>query len=426
MGDTDDAAVLGTRAAIQFPERRLYSEGIVVGADGAPLIVPPGTVVERLAGTPYLAPGESLPGAADGASAAAAACAAELGAAQLPGRDSPYASMARTALADIVGLCFPNGAAVAAASPYWRYVWPRDVGYMAVALARCGLVDRALSTILFVADCQHDDGTFEARYLPDGSRRPPDERGRQLDGVGWMLWAAWALHGATGDVHAAVHPLIRRSVDAALTAIGDDGMPYASQDFWEIDIAEPTLGSAAPLLLGLRCGRDLLAAIGDRGRAATAGTAATRLATAIAERFGAVGYARRVSGVGGRDASTAFLLPPFSAPLPGAEAAWRATVADTTLANGGVRPGEEWEDRETGWTPQVSLHALAAAGLGDTALAHRLLSWLAARCTAMGSLPEKVTADGRPAAVAPLGISGATVLLALAALDGAPIPTPAR
>jgi hypothetical protein len=95
------------------------------------------------------------------------------------------------------------------------------------------------------------------------------------------------------------------------------------------------------------------------------------------------------------------------------------------VGNGGVRPGEEWTDRATAWTPQVSLHALTAASLGDAALAHRLLSWLDLRRTVLGALPEKVTAAGRPAAVAPLGLTGATVLLALAALDGRPLPVPA-
>lgn len=422
-----DGDPLGTRGTAWSPETRLYSDGVVIGQDGGPVVVPPGSGLRRLPGTGYLDPESgTLPGAALAAADEVAMAREILAGTDLPGRGTPYEAMAEEALLDIGVLTYPNGAAVAAGSPYWRYVWPRDAGFMAAALTVAGRPELAYAQLAYVAAMQDDDGTWQARYLPDGSRGVPDDRGLQLDGIGWTLWAAWVFTGATASDPAPLAALIRRSAGAALAALDPaTGLPRASQDFWEMDLDEATLGSAAPLLLGLRAGRDLLALVGDHELAARAADGADRLAAAVTGGFGAHGYARRISGAGGRDASVAFLLPPFARPDGGVEAAWRAAVDATTVGNGGVRPGEEWTDRATAWTPQVSLHALTAASIGDSGLAHRLLSWLDLRRTVLGALPEKVTADGRPAAVAPLGLTGATVLLALAALDGRPLPVPA-
>lgn len=422
-----DGDPLGTRGTAWSPETRLYSDGVVIGQDGGPVIVPPGSGLRRLPGTGYLDPGSGvLPGAAVPGTDEVAMAREILAATDLPGRGTPYESMAEEALLDIGVLTFPNGASVAAGSPYWRYVWPRDAGFTAAALTVAGRPELAYAQLAYVAAMQEDDGTWQARYLPDGSRGVPDDRGLQLDGIGWTLWATWVFAGATASDPTPLAPLIRRSVGAALAALDPGtGLPRASQDFWEMDLDEATLGSAAPLLLGLRTGRDLLSLIGDEELAVRAAAGADRLADGVSRGFGAHGYARRISGSGGRDASVAFLLPPFARPADGVEDAWRAAVDATTVGNGGVRPGEEWTDLDTAWTPQVSLHALTAATAGDTALAHRLLSWLDLRRTVLGALPEKVTAAGRPAAVAPLGLTGATVLLALAALDGRPLAVPA-
>lgn len=425
--------VLGTEGTAWSPETRLYSDGVVAGADGTPVVVPPHSGLRRISGTGFLDPAAGqLPGALVPTPEQVDDALTRLGKAPLPGMHGPYGDMARTALVDIEALTSPNGAAVAAGSPYWRYVWPRDAGFMSVALSLVGRHDDALRLIRYVAGMQEDDGGWQARYLPDGSGDVPDGRGRQLDGIGWTLWATWVWTCTGGGQVGPLLSMVRRAVHAALAVLDPASqLPVASQDFWEMDIEEATLGTAAPLLLGLRCGTDLLAESDDAGDVALAqrvGRAVTELETAVHAAFGAHRYGRRVSGQGGRDASVAFLLPPFAPGIDtdvgGVEEAWRAAVAATTVPNGGVRPGEEWTDQVTAWTPQVSLHALTAAAVGDTALAHRLLSWLDLRRTTFGSLPEKVTDDGRPAAVAPLGLTGATVLMALAELDGRPLPVP--
>ena len=46
--------------------------------------------------------------------------------------------MVETALLDIHTLLLPNGALVAGWPKHWRYVWPRDAAFAAVALVETG------------------------------------------------------------------------------------------------------------------------------------------------------------------------------------------------------------------------------------------------------------------------------------------------
>ena len=79
------------------------------------------------------------------------------------------------------------------------------------------------------------------------------------------------------------------------------------------------------------------------------------------------------------------------------------------------------------WVGELSTSALSTAvavsalSMADREAHARLiaggLGWLAAHRTALGALPEKVRADGAPAAVAPLAWTSALAVLALAELD---------
>ncbi|MDA2803063.1 glycoside hydrolase family 15 protein [Nocardiopsis suaedae] len=502
-GAPDTGVPLGTRGTAWSPETRLYTDGVAEGADGSPLALPPHSDRLRIPGTALLDPRWPLEGAAPADPAAVAARRAGLAAARIPGQASRWCDMARTALIDIRALLFPNGAMVAAASPHWRYVWPRDASYCAVALALCGLRADAVRVLAYLERVLPHAGPWQARYLPDGSGDAPDDRGVQLDGAGWVLWAAWTVERLSGDPHlpsptVAVPPVggaptelpvgrdalasfpdgaadslhfrpeealrpegerpgregaeqvpsaddlaaVERLVPRALAVVEQSldprtRLPRPSPDYWEKRTDDLTLGTAAPLALGAR------AAAALTGDPETAELAA-EMEAAVEARFAPDDYPRTVprapdsptaptdrvdpadrgGRAGGRDASVAFLLPPFAPARPGPHAAWLRTLDALRVSNGGVRPGEDWPDPVTAWTPQVSLFAMAAACLGERTVAARLLDWLDARRTRLGALPEKVTAAGRPAAVAPLALTGACVLAALAALEGRPPPVP--
>jgi len=343
----------------------------------------------------------------------------------------PWADLARAALLDVRALLLPGGALVAGWSGGWRYVWPRDAAHAAAALAVCGHPDDALSVLRFLQRVQGADGSFEARYLPDGSG-PPDGRPRQLDGTGWALWATARLvdaraagdcttpsaSSAGGSDLRVLEPMVRRAVGLILRQIENPrALPAPSPDYWEVTESTLTLGTVAPLLAGLDGAVDLCRLLGDDALAEHARAGAERLRRAVQESFGTRGYPRRIDGHH-KDAALAFLFPPYvDRPSPAALAALRHAEATMRRPAGGLAPGAGWKNDGISWTPETALFGLAAAGTGDHARARRWLAWLGEHRTAAGSFPEKVLHDGRPAAVAPLAWTAAVVLLTLSALQ---------
>lgn len=426
----------GVPAAAATPEHAridLYQQAVAVLPGGARGEVPADALAVYLPGTRVPDPGAAVLAAALSAPPtttaplgprAAAAAAAEqhawLAAGDVPGAGGPYEDLARAALLDLHALTVDDGVVVAGWSPHWRYVWPRDASFVAVALARTGRVDDAVAVLRFLDRVQEPDGAFEARYLPDGSG-PPDDRGRQSDGTGWAMWAAGlvlaevapAERAATATVLA---PLVARSARHALALVAD-GLPPASPDYWEVDEHEVTLGTAAPLVAGLEQAVAVLAASGDVGGAAAASAGAGRARDAVVAAFAPVGYGRYASRTV-PDAASAFVLAPFwASPAPGGADAWRASVPSMLRPAAGLAPGGGWRRDGVSWTPQTTLYAWVAAEQGDAAAAARWLDVVDAHRTRSGSIPEKLLADGSPAAVAPLGWSAACVLLALDALE---------
>jgi hypothetical protein len=412
-----------------------YAQGIVAGADGRPVVVPVDADVHLVPGTGVLAEGsDPLPRALVADPAAIAAAHDWLAAGAIPGAGTRWEDMSRRALLDLDLLVLDSGAAAAGWNPNWRYVWPRDAAYVAVAFTLTGREDAALAVLQHVQTLQEDDGTWQARYLPDGSGEVPDDRGPQADGLGWMLWATWvwAEHADLATAAAGLETL-RPMVEAATAAVVDGtvpglGLPHASADYWELPEREVTLGTAAPVLIGARAGVELLSALGEHDRARHLAAVAWFGADSLAQHFGRRGYPR-VPSAPGRDAAVAFRMPPFAPPDPGVAAAWRQALVDLAQPNGGLTPGEDWKDDLLAWTPETALFALAAAASGDAPTAHRLLDWLDAHRSPLGSLPEKVNRNGQPAAVAPLAWTAATVLITLSVLDGEgpatpPVPAP--
>ncbi|PFG21318.1 hypothetical protein [Serinibacter salmoneus] len=331
---------------------------------------------------------------------------------------------AREALLDLTVLQVGD-VGVAGWSTHWRYTWPRDASHVAMALIRAGRRAEAVRMLARLQAWQGRDGWFEARYLPDGSGTP-DERERQLDGVGWVLWAtAGLLQGPDALTQVRLlRPMIERSLGLAM-AVTADGLPPVSPDYWEVGETRRTLGTAAPLLAGLQAGARLLAALGEPAGARRARRAAVDLEARIHEVFGARGYPRHEDGTL-RDTGVAFLLPPYTeAAHPDVVAAVRAARSEMVRPAGGLAPGAGWREDGVSWTPETAVFALVAAAQGADAATERAyaldtLAWLGRHRTEAGSYPEKVLYDGRPAAVAPLAWTAATVLLAEHALATTP------
>jgi len=297
----------------------------------------------------------------------------------------------------------------------WRYVWPRDAAFAAAALSAVNLTGEALGVLGNLASWQRADGGFEARYTSSG--RVPDYRPAQADGAGWFLWAAGRLLAdgvSAADLRDRLGAPLARAASRLLEITDTPShLPAASPDYWEVAETVLTLGTAAPVLLGLEAATAL----------ARAGLELGVPAQALAERVAAVRNAmeRNFAPAWGRhlrrddvDAAIALVLPPFTRPLAGARTVRQTAAARMHRPTGGLAPGAGWRDDGVSWTPETALMAWSALSLGMEEEGTRLLAWLEAHRTAAGALPEKVLADGSPAGPAPLAWTCALILLATA------------
>jgi glucoamylase len=419
----------------------LRADGITVGPGGELTNVPVASSATYLPDTSVLATDDSLTTEQE---ARITSDRVWLRSSERPGRGTPYADMADRALLDLHLLLQPNGALLAANRYHWRYVWPRDASFAIVALSATGRHTDAETILRFLSRVAPERGIWHARYRPDGTGEPPDDRRRQLDGSGWVPWALWFWlkthpdHEYAEMVVTDVAPMVVTSANAIVRSFGDDDLPRATPDYWEQGGHRLTLGIAAPARLGLRAAVDLAPLLG--ADPAPWRQAAIEIDNGIRREFGARGYPRTIADTNrdkfadhgyplpfedaGHDASLTFLSPPFAAAEDRLHGAFRRTDQALRVPNGGLKPGEDWEtDRDVAWTPTTALFALAAAGYGDTALAEHHLGWLDAHRTALGAIPEKVNEAGQPASVAPLGWTGSLVLLALVTLErNLPVP----
>ncbi|HEV8424769.1 MAG TPA: glycoside hydrolase family 15 [Actinomycetes bacterium] len=459
------ALLLGATRPDRSPP--LFGAGLLGNRD-ALVSVPPdqvdgaayleGSTVLRLADgrLRYLPPGASDPvtGPPDdpGALAVAARERAWLAAGAVPGATPAEREAATRSLLFLRLLVRPGGAALAAQTPYWAYVWPRDSSFVTAALAVTGHRREAAAVLGFLAGTQRPDGTWPPRSHPDG-RPVTDGRPAQLDATGWVSWAAWLASDQGRDARLATRlwPTVVAAADHAAGSLGPDGLPPAGADYWERREHHPTLGTAAALLTGLRAATDLAGrlATADRqiARAASAdrrgvsaqatnrrgvsaqatdrrdawGRAADRLERGVRERFGPAGFQRHPDG-GGPDAAVAWLAPPFAKPDPAVQRAVASSWRRLTVAGGAV-PGRPWLGGDP-WTPATAAFALAAMAGGDRQAAEARLAWLLGHRTALGAFPERVgRGDGAPRSVAPLAWTHAIVLLTLVSRDR-PVPIP--
>jgi len=326
-------------------------------------------------------------------------------------------TMVRDALVDLNALSRQYGVPVAGWSATWRYFWPRDSAFAVSAFARTGHTVEARRILTFLQDSQPPSGLFQARYRPDGSGAP-DQRGVQLDGSGWAIWAldqvALQLR-STSERQLLIYDfrlLLDRSVAAILSSVRDgETLPAPSPDYWETPVERVTLATCAVLLAGLRSAERLYDLAGVQQPSLRA--AADRFERTILASFAGDGFPRHPGGPARSvDLGAAFLLRPFAASSdPAAVQAWRRSPTFMRRPAGGLAPGGTWRRDGISWTPTVASYAMVEACEGSRTGAVERLRWLDRHRTTNGHLPEKVLGDGRPASVAPVTWTAAAVVI---------------
>jgi glucoamylase len=393
--------------------------------DAAAVAVGPGGALAQVSPADALVPGSRVLAGMPESGNLAREQAAWLASGTVPQVSGLGGDMVTAALLDLHVLSRPYGVPVAGWKEPWRYVWPRDSALVAAAFARTGHLGDAERILEFLQHVQPASGVFQARYLADRSG-VPDDRGVELDGLGWALWATEqvAAELAEGERSAFVRRhllLVDRSTEAALNSINNDSaLPAPSADYWEVKERRLTLATAAMVCTGLESSAALYRMVGDDHRALVAAAGATRMRTAITKYFGPAGYPRHLGGRSdSADLGVDFLLPPIASHVDQTVLrAWEQAPRLMARPSGGLAPGGSWRRDGISWTNVTASRAMTAAFLGHREEALARLHWLDQHRTAAGSLPEKVLRNGQPASVAPLAWTAAAVVITADQLSG--------
>jgi glycosyl hydrolase family 15 len=263
-----------------------------------------------------------------------------------------------------------SGAVLAGAREGWSYVWPRDAGTAAIALAEAGYRDEARRVVAFL---ERLDLGAAARFHSDGS--PVGGRAAQGDAAGWLAAAATAA-GSSLPVQ-----LPRRATDAVERPWRDldDYQENGKGDFLANAIASDSPHVEA--LFGTPSG----------------------------------GLARRAGDPGsGLDSAAAWAVRPF--PHPALYPLVRHTLLRLAASSGrfGIAPSEDWDGGADPWTAPTAWTAWSLAALGERRAAFHLMAELRRAATPSGMLPERVDArSGMPTSTTPLAWSHAFAILAL-------------
>jgi hypothetical protein len=252
-----------------------------------------------------------------------------------------------------------TGAVAAGLRDGWAYVWPRDAGAGALALAASGYRSEARRIARFLIGLDLGAG---ARFYGDGA--PVPGRAAQGDAAGWVAAAA-------------------RAAGLAL--------PVRAQAWRELaDYQEGAPGEYLANAIAVR---------------------ETHLHEAFGNGRGLVRRAEDPSS--GLDSAAAWAARPF--PRPALFPAVRETLVRlaTTATRFGITPGEDWPHADP-WTAPTAWSAWSLAALGERGVGLELLAALRRAATPAGDLPERVDArTGVPRSTTPLAWSHAFTILAL-------------
>jgi len=260
-----------------------------------------------------------------------------------------------------------TGAVIAGAREGWAYVWPRDAGAVAIALAAAGYRGEARRIVDFLLGL---DLAAAARFHPDGS--PVGGRAAQGDAAGWVAAAARAA-----GVRAAV-----------------PSQPWRNRADYQEGNPGDYLANA------------LASTPAD-------GPQIHPYRWKSSRRPGEAGLVRSADD-SGLDTAAAWAVRPF--PHPSLYPLARRTLL--RLAAGasryGLLPSGDWGGGDDPWTAPTAWTAWSLAALGERRAALRLMAALRRDATPAGLLPERVDSrTGVPTSTTPLAWSHAFAILAL-------------
>ena len=313
--------------------------------------------------------------------------------------------------------------------PDYRYVWPRDAFYVALALDRSGYHEQAERFYMWCTRAQDRSGVLRQRYYSSPELIGPawgPAWGEEIDETACVLWGMVEHRKLTQDVGflSEVWPFVREAAWNLVDRVDRSGKVMPTMNLWE---EQPSrhIYSTATVAGGLRSASNAAAELGYAKEASRWGHVSELVKKQLLDEFWDDGLGHFVRTAEPRDeqvdisslaVSFPFGVVPDSDPRAMRNA--RALTESFRYPAGGL--GRFPTDNNYGGNPWIistcwmSIHNSLA---GDAAAGRALLDWSARHASGLGMLPEQVDkTDGTVLSAVPLAWSHAMFILASQAL----------
>lgn len=315
--------------------------------------------------------------------------------------------------------------------PDYRYVWPRDAFYAALALDRSGYHDEAARFYLWCKAAQDRTGVLHQRYFSSPELIGPawgPAWGEEIDETASVLWGMGEHLRLTRDrgFLSAVWPFIRNAARYLVGSVDRSGEVKPTMNLWE-EKPSRHLYSASSVAAGLKAASMAAGELNFTTEAGRWDRISESVRGRFLEEFWDEGLGHFVRTAEPRDEQVDISSLSVSFPFgilphtdPRAMKTARALAGSFHFRVGGI--GRFPSDTNYGgnpWILSTCWLAIHYSRAGNVEEARTLLGWCADHATGLGLLPEQVDKEkGTSLSAIPLAWSHAMFILASQALAG--------
>ncbi|MDG6991279.1 MAG: hypothetical protein JRM99_07680, partial [Nitrososphaerota archaeon] len=346
-----------------------------------------------------------------------------------------YSPLVERSLLTLMLLCDrQTGGIIASPStdPDYRYVWPRDAFYVALALDRSGYHDLAEKFYLWCRAAQDRSGVVRQRYYASPEQIGPawgPAWGEELDETACVVWGMVEHLRLTHDrgFLSEVWPFIREAAWYLFDAVDPSGKVRPTMNLWE-EKPSNHVYSAATVCAGLKAASEAARSLNFTAEAQKWARASERVKERILDAFWDEDLGHFVRSESPSDPQVDISSLAISFPfgiLPDRDPrmlknAKALTDAFRFRAGGAGRFTSDDNYGGNPWVISTCWLSIHHSNAGEAAPARALLSWSADHSTPLGMLPEQVDkAGGGVLSAVPLAWSHAMFVLASQALSRA-------
>lgn len=346
--------------------------------------------------------------------------------------NGPISALVERSILTLLLLCDrKTGGIIASPStdPDYRYVWPRDAFYVALALDRSGYHEQAERFYKWCTEAQDKSGVLRQRYYSSPELIGPawgPSWGEEIDETACVLWGMVEHLKLTRDAGflSEVWPFIREAAWNLVDRVDHSGRVMPTMNLWE---EQPSrhIYSTATVAGGLKAASTAATELGYAKETRRWRAVSDSVKKRLLDEFWDEGLGHFVRTAEPRDEQVDIgslaLSFPFGVISDRDLRAMKnahALIGAFRYPAGGL--GRFPSDNNYGGNPWIistcwmSIHCSLA---GDVVTGRALLEWSAHHTSGLGMLPEQVAkADGRVLSAVPLAWSHAMFILASEAL----------